>query len=62
MPINITKSPIHVHNLFHFRSKIDGSGLFATKQIDKNQALIMYDGEIISNRQADSREKEYKKR
>lgn len=54
----------HANNLIfsnNFSSKIEGLGLFATKQIEKNQPLLTYEGEIISNRQANKREKLYKK-
>jgi SET domain-containing protein len=41
------------------RSKIQGSGVFATQSITKNTRIIHYAGEKISNRESLKRERRY---
>ncbi len=44
------------------RSKIEGSGVFATEPIFKNKRIVTYDGEKISNRESLKREIRYLKK
>ncbi len=44
------------------KSKIDHSGLFSTREILPNQRLIEYTGEMITNLEAERREKENEKK
>ena len=41
------------------RSKIQGTGVFATQPIPKNKRIVTYDGEKISNRESLKREIRY---
>lgn len=42
-----------------FRSKIQGLGLYAARDIDKHTMVIEYIGELIRTELAESREKQY---
>ena len=44
------------------RSKIQGSGVFATQAINKNKRIVTYDGEKINNRESLKREIRYLKK
>jgi SET domain-containing protein len=44
------------------RSKIEGSGVFATQAIPKNKRIVTYDGEKINNRESLKREIRYLKK
>lgn len=41
------------------RSRIEGSGVFATQAIPKNKRIVTYDGEKINNRESLKREIRY---
>lgn len=45
--------------VFGFRSKIQGLGLYAARDIDKHTMVIEYIGEIIRSQLSDFREKQY---
>lgn len=49
-------------HLIFAKSKIHDWGLFAMERIDRNEMIIEYIGELIRQRIADLREKEYEKR
>lgn len=40
-------------------SRIDGLGLFATRDIQKNDVIAEYQGQVVSHAEASRREKEY---
>jgi SET domain-containing protein len=44
------------------RSKLHGFGVFADQTINKNKRIIDYAGELISNKQSESREDRYLKK
>ena len=44
------------------RSKLHGFGVFATEPINKNKRIIEYTGELITNKQSESREDRYLKK
>ena len=41
------------------RSKLHGYGVFAMEPINKNKRIIEYSGELITNKQSESREDRY---
>ena len=46
-------------NVYLARSKIEGLGLFAARDLEKNTMVIEYVGELIRNEVANSRERCY---
>ena len=44
------------------RSKLHGFGVFALEPINKNKRIIEYTGELITNKQSESREDRYLKK
>lgn len=46
-------------DLFVYRSKIHGMGLFCTREIDAGEMVIEYTGELIRSGLSDKREKYY---
>ena len=44
------------------RSKLHGDGVFAVEPINKNKRIIDYAGELITNKQSESREDRYLKK
>lgn len=48
--------------LFVYRSKIHGMGLFCTREIDSGEMVIEYTGELIRSGLSDKREKYYENR
>jgi len=46
-------------NVYLARSKIQGLGLYAAKDIDKHTMVIEYIGQVIRNEVANAREKQY---
>ena len=46
-------------NVYLARSKIQGLGLFAARDMDKNAMIIEYVGELIRNEVANHRERVY---
>jgi len=44
------------------RSKLHGYGVFAMEPINKNKRIIEYTGELITNKQSESREDRYLKK
>lgn len=50
------------NNVYLARSKIQGLGLYAARDIDKNAMVIEYIGEIIRTELAETREKQYEAR
>lgn len=51
--------PIILPKISRRRSKLHGWGVFAREPINKNKRIIDYSGELISNRQSESREDRY---
>lgn len=47
------------NNVYLARSKIEGLGLFAARDLDKNTMIIEYVGELIRNEVANHRERMY---
>ncbi|MEO8678592.1 MAG: SET domain-containing protein-lysine N-methyltransferase [Vicinamibacterales bacterium] len=51
--------PIILPKIIRKRSKLHGFGVFASEPINKNKRIIDYAGELISNKQSESREDRY---
>ena len=47
------------NNVYLGRSRIQGLGLFAARDLEKHTMVIEYIGELIRNEVAEKREKEY---
>ena len=48
-------------NVYLARSRIQGLGLFASRELDKSTMIVEYVGELIRNEVANNREKSYEK-
>jgi [histone H3]-lysine4 N-trimethyltransferase MLL3 len=48
--------------LFFFRSKIQGLGLYAARDMEKHTMVIEYIGEMIRTELAEAREKQYEEK
>jgi SET domain-containing protein len=51
--------PIILPKIIRKRSKLHGFGVFASEPINKNKRIVDYAGELISNKQSESREDRY---
>jgi uncharacterized protein len=51
--------PIVLPKIRRKKSKLHGFGVFAVEPINKNKRIIDYDGQLITNKQSESREDRY---